>query len=204
MDRELLIEICCEELPAAWLPDLTVQMRDQIATNLALNRLAADAPVESYSTPRRLTVRIARIADRQPDLEEVLNGPPVSVALGPDGRPTPAAVGFARKHWVEVDALVRVDTPKGPYLAHRTHQRGKTAIDVLPAVMAGLLRSLTFPRARLLTAARTSNPCTSSITAAARITLLDLSASSPRAASTRAVIPTLVATIAAPTKIASV
>jgi glycyl-tRNA synthetase beta chain len=147
MDRELLIEIGCEELPAAWLPGLTDQMRDGLTSNLAGNRLTADAPVESYSTPRRLTVRVARIADRQTDLEEVLNGPPVSAAFGPDGRPTPAALGFARKHGVEVTALERVDTPKGAYLAHRTHQRGKAAVDVLPAVLTGLLRSLSFPRA---------------------------------------------------------
>ena len=37
----------------------------------------ADAPVEGYSTPRRLTARIAKIAERQTDLEELLTGPPV-------------------------------------------------------------------------------------------------------------------------------
>ena len=147
MDRELLIEIGCEELPAAWLPGLTDQMRDGMTAALAAHRLAADAPVESYGTPRRLTVRIAGIADRQTDLEEVLNGPPVSVAFGADGRPTPAALGFARKQGVEVGALERIDTPKGAYLAYRARQRGKAAVDVLPGVLADLLRSLTFPRA---------------------------------------------------------
>ena len=64
--------------------------------------------------------------------------------------------------------------------------------------------TLTFPRAMLLTTASTSRPSTSSMTAAARMIWLDLSRSSPLAASTCAVIPTLVATIAAPTKMASI
>lgn len=59
------------------------------------------------------------------------------------------------------------------------------------------------PRVRLLTTARTSSPRTSSMTAAARMTLLEISLSSPFAERTCAVIPTLVATSDAPTKIAS-
>ena len=37
----------------------------------------------------------------------------MSAAFGPDGQPTPAALGFARKHGVEVERLERVETPKG-------------------------------------------------------------------------------------------
>ena len=55
----------------------------------------------------------------------------------------------------------------------------------------------------LLTTARTSSPSTSSITAAARMILLEVVCSSPLADSTCAVMPTLVATIDAPTKMAS-
>ena len=37
-------------------------------------------------------------------------------------------------------------TPKGEYLAFRKRQRGKTAVDVLPDVLGGTLRALTFPK----------------------------------------------------------
>ena len=60
--------------------------------------------------------------------------------------PTPAAVGFAKKNNVEVSALLREETPKGTYLAFRKKQRGKAAVDVLPSVLTGTLRSLTFPK----------------------------------------------------------
>src|SRR3954463_11209574 len=85
MDRELLLEIGCEELPARWLPGLTNQLGEVVIAQLKEQRLTPEAPAETYSTPRRLTVRIARLSERQTDLEEVLNGPPVSASFTADG-----------------------------------------------------------------------------------------------------------------------
>ena len=147
MDRELLLEIGCEELPASWLPGLTNQVGEVVAAQLREQRLAPESPVETYSTPRRLTVRVVRIPERQTDLEELVNGPPVSAGFKPDGTPTPAAAGFAAKQGVEVGALERVHTPKGEYLAFRKRQRGKAAVDVLPDVLGGTLRGIAFPKA---------------------------------------------------------
>lgn len=146
MDRELLIEIGVEELPASWMPSLTAQMAEVTAAELKAQRLETDTPVESWSTPRRLTVRVARVSERQTDFEDVITGPPVGAARGADGQPTPAASGFARKHGVEVAELEELETPKGRYLAVRKRQRGRAAVDALPAVMTGLLRGLSFPR----------------------------------------------------------
>jgi glycyl-tRNA synthetase beta chain len=146
VDRELLIEIGCEEIPASWLPGLTRQVAMHLDARLKDARLDTDAPAESYSTPRRLTARVAKLAERQTDHEELVTGPPVSAAYKPDGNPTPAAIGFARKYGVEVGALERSETGKGTYLAYRVRQRGKATVDVLADVMGGLLRDLTFPK----------------------------------------------------------
>ncbi len=146
MDRELLIEIGCEELPASWLPSLTRQIGEHLAATLTEVRMPAESPVETFSTPRRLTARVSRIPERQNDQEELVTGPPVGAAYGDDGAPTPAALGFARKQGVEMAALEKVTTPKGEYLAYRKRRRGKAAIDVLPEVMDGLLRKMTFPK----------------------------------------------------------
>jgi len=147
MERELLLEIGCEEIPAGWLPALTNQIGEIVGAQLRAHRLPPESPVETYSTPRRLTVRVVRIPERQSDLEEVLNGPPVSASFKPDGTPTPAAAGFATKNGVEVGALERVHTPKGEYLAFRKRQRGKATVDVLPDVLRDTLRGLQFPKA---------------------------------------------------------
>jgi glycyl-tRNA synthetase beta chain len=146
MDRELLIEIGVEEMPASWLPPLTTQLSDVLAAELKAARLEIDGPVESWTTPRRLTARVAKVSERQEDLEEVVSGPPVAAARDADGQFTPAAQGFARKNGVEPAALEEIDTPKGRYLAVRKRQRGRAAVDALPVVMTGLLRGLAFPK----------------------------------------------------------
>jgi glycyl-tRNA synthetase beta chain len=146
MDRELLIEIGVEELPAAWLPALTRQLAERVEARLNEYRVPPGAPVESFSTPRRLTARVARIAERQEDLDETVTGPPVSAAYGPDGQPTPAAIGFARKQGVPFDQVARVSTPKGEYLAVHKRHRGKSAVDTLPDILTGVLRDLSFPK----------------------------------------------------------
>src|SRR6185295_12911351 len=146
MDRELLIEIGVEELPAAWLPGLTAQLRTVVENRLKALRIAPGAPIESFSTPRRLTARVAKIAERQEDLEEIISGPPVSAAFGPDGAPTPAALGFAKKQGVPFEELSWVTTPKGEYLAFHKRQRGKSAVDTLPDLLGAVLRDLSFPK----------------------------------------------------------
>jgi len=146
MDRELLLEIGTEEIPASWLPGLTTQLGHVLQAQLKAARLSTDEPIETFSTPRRLTVRSARIAERQTDLEELLTGPPVSAAFTADGALTPAGAGFVKKQGATDTQIERVTTAKGEYIAVRKHQRGKTAVDVLPEVLTGVLRGLAFPK----------------------------------------------------------
>jgi glycyl-tRNA synthetase beta chain len=146
MERELLLEIGTEEIPASWLPGLTAQLGTVLEAKLKEARLSTDEPIETFSTPRRLTVRSAKISERQTDLEELVTGPPVSAAFAPDGTLTPAGAGFVKKQDATEDQIERVKTPKGDYIAVRKHQRGRTTVDVLPEVLTNVLRGLSFPK----------------------------------------------------------
>jgi glycyl-tRNA synthetase beta chain len=146
MDRELLLEIGLEELPAGWLTPLTEQLATRLDAELATFRLDPAGPIETYATPRRLTAVVSRLAERQRDLEETVMGPAVAAARDADGQPTPAAIGFARKHGVDVSELREMETPRGRYLSAERRERGKAAVDVLPDVMTGTLRGLSFPK----------------------------------------------------------
>lgn len=146
MDRELLIELGLEELPASWLPPLTQALADTLKMALADNQLPVTENIETHSTPRRLTAVVSSLTDRQDDKDETISGPPVSAAFGPDGAPTPAALGFAKKNGVEFSALTQIETPKGKYLAFEKKTRGRATVDVLPDVLTQVLRSLPFPK----------------------------------------------------------
>ena len=146
MERELLIEIGCEELPAAWLPKLTLEFACRLEVRLSEARIATGSPPEAFSTPRRLVATVTKLSDRQVDVQEVVTGPSIAAAYNADGAPTKAATGFARKHGSEVSELIEVDTPKGRYLAYSRHQVGAASTEVLPAVLAATLRDLSFPK----------------------------------------------------------
>src|SRR6476646_1217976 len=131
MDRELLLEIGVEELPASWMPALTRQMAEKLEARLK---------------GMRLTACVGRMPERQEDFDETVTGPPVSAAFNAAGEATPAALGFAKKQDVPFESLARVETPKGTYLAARKHHRGKSTVDVLPELLGGLQRDLAFPK----------------------------------------------------------
>lgn len=146
MDRELLLEIGVEEMPASWLPGLTSQLGAHLNTRLTEAGLPVKVAIEVHSTPRRLTACVPELVDRQDDRDENVMGPPVSAAFDAEGHPTNAGLGFARKLGVDFDALKRTETPKGQYLSYNRWIRGKATVDVLPDVLSKVLRDLSFPK----------------------------------------------------------
>jgi glycyl-tRNA synthetase beta chain len=146
MDRELLLEIGLEEMPASWLPTLTTQLGARLHDRLTEAGLPVKVAIESHATPRRLTACVPELIDRQEDRDETVMGPPVSAAFDAEGHPTNAGLGFARKLNVDFDAIVTVDTPRGKYLSYSRRLRGRATVDVLPDVLAKVLRDLAFPR----------------------------------------------------------
>ena len=96
MMATFLLEIRTEEIPAAALPAARQQLHRLFSERLAEAGYAAPM-VSVWSTSRRLVVQAAGLAERQPDRTEDLTGPPVRIAVGEDGEPTPAGAGIARK-----------------------------------------------------------------------------------------------------------
>jgi glycyl-tRNA synthetase beta chain len=128
---DFLLEIGLEEVPARMIAGAEAELKHRVLALLERERLVQNgAPARSFSTPRRLAVLISNVADRQEDTREELTGPSVKVAYK-DGTPTPAALAFAKKAAVDVEALKTVTTPKGQYLAASILKRGRRASEVL-------------------------------------------------------------------------
>lgn len=147
MPRDLLLEIGAEEIPAGFLARALVDLRDRAEAALAEARLETTG-LRTVGTPRRLTLIATGIADRQPDVEEEVVGPPARVAFDEAGAPTKAAVGFADRNRVEVSALRRgeVAGKKGEYVLCTRREAGRDAVEVLPALLADLIATLPWPK----------------------------------------------------------
>ncbi|MDE3105142.1 MAG: glycine--tRNA ligase subunit beta [Acidobacteriota bacterium] len=139
---DFLIEIGLEEIPARMIAAAQAELEKRVVGLLERERLvAAGAVGRSYSTPRRLAVLVEGVAQQQQDMSEELQGPSVKIAYK-DGVATPAAVAFARKAGVAVEALQTVSTPKGEYIVATAVRPGRSAAEViateLPKEIAGL------------------------------------------------------------------
>ncbi len=143
--RDLLLEIGTEELPWGAQESGREQLERNAASLLEGHRLA-HAGLEIYSTPRRLTLLVLGLAERQPDREELVKGPSRSAAYDAAGRPTKAAEGFVRSKGARIEDLETAETAKGEFVFLRVRQEGKPASEVLPGLLDELLRSFTFPK----------------------------------------------------------
>ena len=143
--RDFLLEIRTEEIPAAALGGARMDLAAGLAAALAEEGLAPQA-TESYSTPRRLVFVARGVPDRQEDKFQEVLGPPLATAYDAEGKPTGAAEGFARKQKVEVSDLVVVQSPRGATVAARRSLRGRPAADVLAEVVPRIVGGLSFAK----------------------------------------------------------
>lgn len=142
---DFLVEIGTEELP----PKALRQLRDAFVAGVARELDAArleHGELRAYASPRRLAVFVEGLAEGQEDREIELKGPPVSVAFDDSGAARPAALAFAKRCGVGVDALGRLATDKGEWLVHRDVEKGTSSKELLGSIAAAALRTLPIPR----------------------------------------------------------
>lgn len=144
MSTDYLLEIGLEELPASFLERGLESLEAAAREALTTARLEPSA-VEVLGTPRRMTLRVKGLPERQPDREEAVTGPPWGVAFK-DGTATKAAEGFARKNGVSVDALEKVTTDKGEYVGAVVRETGRETAAVLADVLPEICRKIAFPK----------------------------------------------------------
>ncbi|OPX87081.1 glycine--tRNA ligase subunit beta [Pelotomaculum sp. PtaB.Bin117] len=142
---DFLLEIGVEEMPARFLDPALAELKDLAAAALKEQRLEF-IKVETYGTPRRLTLFVEGLAESQAPLETEAKGPAVKVAYNPDGTPTKAAEGFARGQGVPVASLVQKTVGKVDYVFAVKREAGRQAVEVLPLLAPALIAGLHFPK----------------------------------------------------------
>jgi glycyl-tRNA synthetase beta chain len=142
---DLLFEIGTEELPAGFLLPALEQFQQNFvrkATELQL----VFGEVKVAGTPRRLTLIVLDLAERQPDRREELLGPSAKAGLDAEGGFSKAAHGFARSRGAQVADLQVMDTGKGKYLMLVREVAGVPTAQLLPDLLCGLIAEFTFAK----------------------------------------------------------
>jgi glycyl-tRNA synthetase len=136
-----LLEIGTEELPVGDLDSLLEQLKSRLPVLLNEQRLTYDK-IQVMGTPRRLVALVEDLSPHQPDLEQVVKGPPAERAYDLLGQPTKAAEGFARSKGVSVSDLQVREIDGGRYVSAVVRQTGRPTVEVLAAALPSLIETL--------------------------------------------------------------
>jgi glycyl-tRNA synthetase beta chain len=145
MAKELLLEIGAEEIPASFIEPALEDLRRIFTERAALAQLPHQE-VLTYGTPRRLAIAVQGVAEKSADISKEVMGPAVKAAFDAQGKPTKAAEKFAEGQKTQVDKLLRVQTPKGEYLAARVEEKGKSALSLLPDILSAAVHGINFKK----------------------------------------------------------
>ena len=143
--RDLLFEIGGEELPAGYILPALESLCKHLSVTLVKERLSYE-DISTFSTPRRLTVLIRSLAEKQEDETFEKVGPAVRIAFNAEGNLTKAGEGFLRSAGVAKEQLEVKKTDKGEYITTQIHNRGVESLKILPALLSEAIKKISFPK----------------------------------------------------------
>ncbi|MBW2544783.1 MAG: glycine--tRNA ligase subunit beta [Deltaproteobacteria bacterium] len=143
MAKELLLEIGTEEIPAAFMPKVLKDMEKIITREFSENRIGHGL-IKTMGTPRRLLLSVEGVDERQEDQLLEKMGPSTKMAFDEEGKPTKAAIGFARGQGVDVSELEIIETPKGKQICSRKKIIGEDTKILLTDLLPRFILSIPF------------------------------------------------------------
>ncbi len=124
-----LLEIGTEELPADLAESVISQLEFNVNNDLNSSQLKF-TEIRVTTTPRRVALIIDGIASYSADNVEERKGPPLSQAYK-EGKPTKAAIGFAKRYNLKPKELEIRETPKGSFVFANLIEKGKPVKSLL-------------------------------------------------------------------------
>ena len=135
--NKYLLEIGTEELAYKFIPSAMEQIKSEFAKALEENEIKC-TDIKTYATPRRLTVLIEGLPEKQEDVEKTVKGPIATIAYDNDGNITKAAIGFANKNGIQVENLYKQDN----YIWAKIEQKGKNTKDIIKEIAPQIILRL--------------------------------------------------------------
>lgn len=143
--NEFLLEIGVEEMPAIPLLKELPNVKSKWHKALCDHFLDPNSEIEFFYTPRRLVFMHKNFAKTQKQMEEEFFGAPINIAFN-DGKPTKAALGFAKKCGVGLDEITTTKKGNQEVLYYKKASKPKPSKDLMALVIKDFLNSLSFPK----------------------------------------------------------
>ena len=142
---ELLLELGFEEMPPSHLKALKAQVLERLEPTFKDYGLSYES-VKTFLTPRRFTLLLGGLPEKQAVVEKMIKGPPKSACYMPDGSIKPALEKFMEANGVSSDNIRIIEENGKSYVYAFKTEGGKDTREVLPAVIEELFSDLWFPK----------------------------------------------------------
>jgi len=135
---DLLLELFSEEIPARMQTQAAKDLERLVVGALSDRGLMFEG-ARSVAGPRRLTLVIAGLPAKQPDVREERKGPRL-------GAPEKAIEGFLRSAGVSLDACQKQSDGKGEFYVAVIARKGRATAEVLAEVLPEAFAKLPWPK----------------------------------------------------------
>ena len=137
---DLLLEFFSEEIPARMQARAAEDLKKLVTDKLVAAGLVYEG-AKAFATPRRLTLAVAGIPVRQPDIKEEKKGPRV-------GAPEQALAGFLKGAGLtSIDQAKVQPDKKGDFYVAVIEKAGKPAIEVIAQIVPEVAKAFPWPKA---------------------------------------------------------
>jgi glycyl-tRNA synthetase beta chain len=145
MAKDLLFELGVEEVPSAYMPKALDDL-SQLARKKFDEARLHFSDLKVYGTPRRLTLYISSLEENQQAALIETRGPKKAIAYDKKGRPTKAALGFARGQGVKPEDLIIKEVDGVEYIFASKEESTRPSTEILGDLLQDLVYSLVFPK----------------------------------------------------------
>ena len=145
MAKDLLFELGVEEMPSAYMPKALDDL-SQLARKKFDEARLHFSDLKVYGTPRRLTLYISSLEENQQAALIETRGPKKAIAYDKKGRPTKAALGFARGQGVKPEDLIIKEVDGVEYIFASKEESTRPSTEILGDLLQDLVYSLVFPK----------------------------------------------------------
>ncbi|MBS5945586.1 MAG: glycine--tRNA ligase subunit beta [Peptoniphilus harei] len=140
-----LLEIGVEELPSRFVNMAIEQLNEKSKKLLQENEIGFE-DVKVYATPRRLSLIIEGLDEKQKDIQKEVKGPSVKIAYDDDKKPTKPLLGFMKSQNITEDDLITKELKGTDYVFANISSIGRKSQEILAEIMPSLIRDINFPK----------------------------------------------------------